>query len=446
MKKTKQLWRLLSLLTFLFVALVVENAAAQNWREGPTMRTLSNGMKIVIAPRDYNQVLAIHLFVEGGSAQDPDGKDGLTNLMQRVSLKGTASRSAEEIAEEIESAGGKINVTTSADYTEAYTVTTADDLSLALELLADITLHPSFAEEEIEKERAQVLSQISRREDDQFDYTYDEFIKALYAGHPYGHSVEGDPESVAGITREDILKCHRQRCQPNRMVLSVCGNVSVEQVGKAVEESFKDFPAPAARAAFHVRKTIRRQFKDIRIEKDCAQAFIIAGFPAVPYGHADYPALRVANAMLGEGMSSRLFRRLRDDQSLAYSVGSAVVARRLDGHIVMWIGTNPIMATRAKAGLLKEARELVEGASREEYQRAQNYVVGKHLIARQSNSAKARNLGICVIMGVGIDYDERLPGLIKNVPKDHALNALKKYLTSPVSVTLAPKEKQEGSY
>jgi predicted Zn-dependent peptidase len=442
MKRISQLRQRLLILTLFFAAGSAGNGAARNWGDRPTMQTLKNGMHLIVAPRDYNQVLAVHLFIEGGSAQDPAGKAGLINLMQRVSLKGTASRSAEQIAEAIESVGGRISVSTSADYTEAYTVTTVGDLSIALDLLADITLRPSFPEEEIEKERALVLSELARREDDQFDYTYDEFIKALYAGHPYGHSVEGDPESVGAIGRDAIVKCHLQRCLPKRMALSVCGNVGADKLARAVEKAFQGFPEPDARGVLHVSKSIRPHFKDIVLAKDCSQAFVIAGYPGVPYGHDDYPALRVANAMLGEGMSARLFRRLRDDQSLAYSVGSALVSRRLDGHLLMWIGTSPLMAGRAKAGLLEEARELAKGATREEYQRAQNYVIGKHLIARQSNSAKARNLGVCAIMGVGIDYDERLPGLIKNVPKDYALNALDKYLTSPVSVTLMPKEKK----
>jgi len=404
------------------------------------MLTLRNGMRLIVAARDWNRVLALNLFIEGGSAEDPQGLEGLANLAQNLLLKGTSLRSAEQIAREIESVGGQIDVSTSVDFAEAYTVTVVEDLPLALDLLADVVLRPTFLPEEIEKERALALSQIRRRQDDPFAFTYEEFLKALYEGHPYGHPVEGEEPSVKAIAAQDIGAFHARRCHPQRMVLAACGNVEPKALAQAVELAFAEFPAGQPSSRLQAYKRVRPKFESIELRKDCKQAFIIAGFPAVPYSHEDYPALRVANAILGEGMSARLFRRLRDERSLAYDVGSALVPRLYSGHLILWIGASPQMAETARLGLLAEARSLAQGLTNEEFDRAKQYLIGRHLIARQSNQAKAHYLGLCEVSGVGFGFDDRLPDLLRRVSKEQALSAFDRYVrASPISVALLPK-------
>lgn len=422
------------LAAFLFGGLAHSNAAAPD----SVMRILPNGLRLIVSPREYNKVLALNLFFEGGSAEDPIGKEGLANLTQRLLIKGADGKNAEEVAETIESVGGRIGVSTGSDLCEVYTISTVEDLDVALDLLADVALRPSFPNKEIERERELVLSGIRRRRDSQFGYTYAEFLRELYTNHPYGHLPDGEEVPLRTISRDQIVAYHNQRLRPERMVLSVCGDVEPDALAEKVERAFGRMPAAQPMTKFIVSREIKPRFAMKILKKECKQAFVVTGFPAIPIAHPDYPALRLAHAMLGEGMSARLFRRLRDEQSLAYDVGSRVEAKRMAGHLALWIGTSPENAEDARLQLLSEARYLTTEASDEESERARNYVLGKMLIGRQSNFAKSHSVGAHEAMGVGFMYEDALIQAIKQVTKSEALATLEKYLTSPISVTLLP--------
>lgn len=305
------------------------------------MTLLPNGMRLVAAPRSYNKVLSLNLFIEGGSAEDPPAKEGLTNLTQRLLLKGAAGKDAEELAETIESVGGHIGVATTNDYSEVSTVCTVEELDTALELLADVVLRPSFPDDEVERERQLVLSGIKRREDNPSGFTYLRFLREMYEGHPYAHPVEGEDLPVRTISREEIAAFHAQRLRPERMILAACGDVKTEDLAVKVQEAFEKIPTAMTAPRFIIGRQIKPHFVMQTLHKDVRQAFVVTGFPAIPLSDPDYPALRIAHAMLGEGMSSRLFRRLRDEQSMAYDVGSRVEARKVAGHLALWIGTSP---------------------------------------------------------------------------------------------------------
>jgi len=405
---------------------------------GSSMHVLPNRMRVIVTSRSHNKVLALNLFFNGGSGEDPEGKQGLANLTQRLLIKGAAGKNAEQIAETIESVGGRIGVSTSEDYCELFTVTTADELDVALGLLADVALHPTFPPAEIDRERQLVLSGIARRADSQFAYTYAEFLRQMYGNHPYGHPPDGEELPVRSISRQDILEYQAYRCQPEKLVLSVCGDVNADELVKKVQGLFQQFPAVPSEPRFIVAHALQPHFAKITLRKDCRQAFVIAGFPALPISDPAYPALRVANAMLGEGMSARLFRRLRDNQSLAYTVGSSVDARKLGGHMALWIGTNPVNAETARLALLDEAQHLVADATEDELQRAKQYITGKHLIARQSNHAKAHSAGVYEVLGMGYQFDDSFVGRIEAVTRPQAISALANIIKVPVSVTLLP--------
>lgn len=415
------------------------------WAEDPeppdsVMLVLPNGMRVVAAPRSYNKVLSLNLFIEGGAAEDPVGQEGLANLTQRLLIKGAAKMDAEDIAETIESVGGRISASTAADYCELFTVTTAEDLDLALDLLADAMLRPTFPDGEIERERELVISGIRRRRDSQFGYTYLEFLREMYAGHPYGHPIDGEELTVRTLSRDTIAQFHARRCRPERLILAACGDIDPKALAVKAAERFKDFPQSPRLPRMTVNKSMRPQFIQRELRKDCKQAFVVTGFPAVPLSHPDYAPLRLAHAMLGEGMSARLFRRLRDERSLAYEVGSRVDARALSGHLALWIGTSPGSAEEARLSLLSEARNLARDGTPAEFERARNYVLGKMLIARQSNYAKANSLGAFEAMGVGFQFEEKLVQAIEAVDRRQALATLQRYLTTPVSVVLLPEE------
>ncbi len=403
------------------------------------MHQLNNGMLVIFKPVTTNNILAMNCFISIGSLYENSRENGITNFVQEVILKGTQNRSAVEIARDMEAIGGLLGTDAAYDFAEVSTVTTADDLDTALDVMSDVLLHPTFPPEEVEKERQIILAHINLQEDNKFSYTYKNFKAVLYEGHPYAHPVEGTPKTVKAITRDALQEFHKRYWVPSNMILTVVGNVDEQELlGKLNAALGKKATLPPGKVM--TAKKYKQRYKSKNLKKKVEQGFIIVGYVTAPVNSSDYPALKVASAVLGEGMSSRLFLRLRDAQGLAYNVGCAMPTRRRHSHIFAWIGTNPDTIDTARDGLIKEFELLTkEVVTDDELDRAKNYLIGKFLIDHQTNLRQAWYLGWYQLMGVGYDFDKRYPELIRQVTKQDVLRVAKTYLTKPTVVVLRPR-------
>lgn len=403
------------------------------------MHRLDNGMLVIFKHVTTNNILAMNCFISIGSLYENSRENGMTNFVQEVILKGTKNRSAVEIARDMEAIGGLLGTDATYDFAEVSTVTTADDLDTALDVMSDILLHPTFPPEEVEKERQIILAHINLQEDDKFSYTYKNFKAVLYEGHPYAYPVEGTPKTVKAITRDALQEFHTRYWVPSNMILTVVGNVDEKKLLKKLNAALGKKPTPTPDKFLTSKKYITRH-KSATLKKKVEQGFIIAGYVTVSIDSSDYPALKVASAILGEGMSSRLFLRLRDAQGLAYNVGCAMPTRRRHSHIFAWIGTQPETIETARDNLIKEFQLLAkEPVSDDELERAKNYLIGKFLIDHQTNLRQAWYLGWYQLMGVGYDFDKRYPELIRQVTKQDVLRVTRTYFTKPTVVVLRPR-------
>jgi zinc protease len=404
-----------------------------------TMKYLDNGLRVLFKKNPNNNILAMNCFVDIGSLYEEESEHGITNFVQKVLTKGTHRRTAEQIAEEMESIGGVLAASAAEDYASVSTVTTVEDIDRALDIFTDVLFHPSFPMEEVEKERKNILAEMRLRDDSQFYFTYRHLKAVLYQGHPYAFPVEGDAETVQGITRDQLVGFHDKYWVPSNMILSVVGNLDEEVLMNKLRKYFAEkYQAPP------LKMTVRKEFKNRRqtvtLEKDVEQGFLAMGYVTVDVKHKDYPALKVLSAILGEGMSSRFFVHLRDQQGLAYVVGSAMPTRELQGHIFGYIGTKPETLENAREAMLKEFNLAQQQLTDEEVERAKRYIIGNYLIDHETNARQAYYLGWFEIIGAGWQFDQEYPKAIEKVTKQEVLDVARRYLSDPITVVLKPQK------
>jgi predicted Zn-dependent peptidase len=413
--------------------------AVASWAPGEMhAMQLQNGGRLIVKPNRSNKILAIHCFFRVGPYYERNEQAGITNFVCRTMLKGTRKRSALEIPETMEAIGGSIDASASADFAEVATISTVDDLDVALDVLSDVIVNPTFPPEEVEKERTAILAAIRQQEDSSFSYTYRNFLELVYSGHPYAKAVLGTSTTVQAIQRRQIVDFHRENFVANQMLIVIVGDVDPARIAKRIDRAFAGL-APGRPEQMSVSKRFRPRGRDKRLTKDIEQAFIIVGFVTVPATHEDYVPLKVASAVLGTGgsLSSRLFVRLRDRRGLAYAVGSAMPTRADKSHFFAYIGTGPGSVDAAREGLLGELRSLAtEPLPDDELERAKTHLVSQFRFAHQRNTNQAAHLGLYELVGLGAAYDEHYCDLVKQVTAEQVKAVAAKYFRRPATAVI----------
>jgi predicted Zn-dependent peptidase len=403
-----------------------------------TMHQLSNGLTVIHKRNRSNRIVGLSCVVLTGSVHEEAALSGVTNLCLNVMRKGTTSRTAHEIELRIDELGISLNDSAGEDFSSWSLVSTLDDWDAALDLLAEILLQPSFPPDEIENERKQVLAAIRRAEDDKFAFTYKSFKKVLYSGHPYSQPVEGIPETVSALTREQLVELHANWMMPSNMIVSVVGDLEESRVLRALEKRLGG-ACPLPRRRVLVGKEFLPRPASTELRRKIEQGFLCIGHVTAPVSSRDYPALRLTSTILGEGMSARLFTILRDRDGLAYAVGSMHRAQRRQGHLMAYIGTKPETVDRAREGILEQIDRLKrEPVSEEELTRARNYTVGRYLMAHQTNANQAYYLAYWQALGMGVDFDAAFPELLEKVTVRDIMKVANKYFIEPTVVVLRP--------
>ncbi|MBN1900710.1 insulinase family protein [Candidatus Sumerlaeota bacterium] len=402
------------------------------------MEVLENGMTLIHQRTRANQIVGVVCMARTGSAYESYDKNGLTNLVQSLLMKGTKRYTAPRIALALESQGISMDTDSSEDYASLSALATLDQLDMVLEFMSEILFHPSFPPDEIEKERKNIIAQINLQEDSKFELGFKNLRQLVFEGDPYSASPEGTPETLRNIAPSDIADFHRRYYQPSNMILSIAGDVPIGKLKKSLHRYFGKIKSAGAQIpSYH--KTIRVSSKNREIRKPLEQGFIMFGYLGIPMSHKDYPALRVACAILGEGMASRLFARLRDEQGLAYVVQSLYFNLQRHGAVIGYIGARPETLSESKSGMRKIFEELADHPpSPEELDRAKNYITGKFLVAHQTNLKKAFYPAWFELYGLGAGFDEKYPDLIRSVTIKDVRRVARKYFTNPGIVTLMP--------
>lgn len=402
---------------------------------------LASGLTVLVRENPSAPVVAVSLLVRAGGRWEDEENSGITNLLQQVMVKGTTSRSALEIAEAAEAMGGGIGASTDMDFAEIRGTALARHWRRLLQLIADVTLRPSFADEEIANERRVLLSRIRSRRDQPFPLAFDTLLGRLYGAHPYARPVMGRAEVLERLDRAALTAHHRRYYRPERMVLSVSGQVPAREVAADAVTLFAQalpgigdveggVPPPTAS---HDRLIMSRP---------AAQAQVVVGFLAPALAHPDYAAVKVLSTALGGGMASRLFTELRDKQGLAYSTGALYPSRVGQSFFVTYIGTAPASASRTEEGMTQEIERIRrERLSAEELARAKAYLLGQFALDRRTNARLAWYQAFFESTGLGYGFADAYTRAVEAVSAEDVQRVANAYLASPTIVRLEPPPK-----
>ena len=405
----------------------------------PTRVVLPNGLAVVVRENPAAPVVALTLLVPGGSVQEPPALNGVTALLGRTLVKGTRHRDALALARAAEDSGGALGTATDQEYAEVRAHGLARHWGRLLALIHEVATEASLPPDHVERERAALLAQLRSQEDEPFQVAGHLLGRALHGEQGYGLPTAGTPETVQALRREDLLARYASFV-PDRMVLAVSGDVVAEEVVAAAADRFGRTPAAGLDGPGSLIPDggVSRRLRE---DRPTQQVQVLFGYRAPAISAEDHVALKVLNSALGGGMSSRLFRVLRDERGLAYAVGSVYPTRRHRSRLVVHIGTAPSSAAASEAGLAEVVQGLRESPlPEEELRRARTSLAGGFTLDVRTNARQSLYLALFEMMGVGPDYLDRYPDLVEAVEAGDAQGAARRHLTDPAVVTVGPPE------
>ncbi len=298
------------------------------------VRTLPNGLQVVVVMHHEQPVVSVRLVVRAGCAQDPDGRPGLANLVASLLDQGTTARSAQEIAQSIDSIGGELETAAGTDLTSAGVTVMKDSFDVGLDLLSDVVRQPAFAPEELERQRQQIRSSLRVSQEDPTYLATVVFERLVYGFHPYAFPGTGTLDSIERITRDDIIDFHRRYYAPNNSLLAIVGDVTAGEAFERARQVFGSWArsevpvVPVAEPPAPTRRVV------IIDKPDAVQTVIRVGHLGIPRKTRDFVAADLAVKILGGEGSNRLQRVLRTERGLTYGASADLDAYRQSGDIV----------------------------------------------------------------------------------------------------------------
>jgi len=353
---------------------------------------LDNGLTLLTETMPQVRSVTIGVWLRRGSRNEPAKLNGISHFIEHLVFKGTENRTAREIALSMDSVGGQIDAFTSKEYTCFYAKVLDQHIEEAVDLLADIVQRPLFDPEELERERQVVLEEIRMVEDSPDDLIYDLFASEFYPRQTLGRPVQGTAETVAGMSRRQLLGFFRRSYRPEHMLVAAAGNLRHAKLAKLVRQGFEGL-RPGGRAERKPARPRPRCATVTKAKNELAQLHLLLGLPAFRENLAERYALHTLNTILGGTMSSRLFQRIREERGLAYSVYSALNGFRDTGHMVIYAATHPSSAADVIRLATDELRNLRDhGPTDAELEVAREHLKGSLMLALEQTSSRMSNL------------------------------------------------------
>ncbi len=380
--------------------------------------TLPNGLRVLCEQLPHLRSVSMGVWVKAGSILEREHENGLSHLIEHMAFKGTGRRSAKQIAQEMDAVGGYLNAATSKLCTCYYVKVIDENLPLAADILSDIVRFPAIDPKELDKERNVVLEEISMTDDSPEDVAYDLIASAMFGKQPLGQTILGPRELIASYTREDILAFRARHYSPMNTCVAIAGNFDLNQVKDLMAQRFGDWTGGAGEI-FPVNAVNQRP-QTLTADKDTEQAHICLGYRGKPLGDADAYPMAVFNSILGGGMSSRLFQRIREESAMAYSVYSAPSAYPHCGDFTIYAAVSPRNVKAVLAQIDEETSLLVrEGATQEEFNMAKAQLKGGFILGQESAYNRMNSMGSnMALMNRVITTDETIRRIEAVTPED----------------------------
>ncbi len=349
---------------------------------------LSNGLTVVTDPMANLESAALGVWVSTGSRNELPPEMGISHMLEHMAFKGTASRSARQIAEEIESVGGYLNAYTGREQTAFHARVLKNDVALALDIIADILAHPSFAVEELERERQVVLQEMGQARDTPDDIVFDHLQGVIYQDQPLGWPILGEEATVMAFTPEALRGYAGRRYRAGAMTLVSSGAVSHRAILAMAEEKFAAIPIGGEQPA----QPARYVGGEIRMEQDLEQAHITYAFPGVAANDPDFFAAQLHAMVLGGGMSSRLFQEAREKRGLCYSIYAFTNNFQETGFTGIYAGTGEAEAGELSQVIAGEMEAMTAAIGEAELARAKAQLKSGLLMGLERPSTRAEQI------------------------------------------------------
>lgn len=351
---------------------------------------LDNGLVILTERMPAMRSVSIGVWIQVGSRDEERGQAGISHFIEHMAFKGTEKRSAEEIAAAIDSVGGTLDAFTSREYTCFSSKVLGEHLPLAVDLLADLLLHARLYPSDIEKEREVILQEIKMVEDAPDDQIHDLFAQTIWADHPLGRPILGWRETLRQIGRDEIVQHLDRYYRPDRVIISAAGDLDHDALVDLVAAAFGGWGG-RAHAEFTAPPVSR--LTAVNEDRDLSQVHLCLGVNGLATAHRDRYTLSILNAILGGGMSSRLFQEIREKRGLVYSIYSYGASYRDGGLLVIYAGTS--------SDHYQEVVDLIQGELRKirdepvrpaDLRRAKEQLKGNLLLGLESTNSRMTRL------------------------------------------------------
>ncbi len=352
---------------------------------------LSSGVPVLMEPSSNLRSASIGFWVRAGSTDEPKSIMGISHLIEHLLFKGTKKRGAKEISDRFESLGAEVNAFTSKEHTCYYARVMDENLLEVIDLFSEMLHEPAFRPEDIASEKEVVLEEIHHYEDAPDELIHDIFAETLWDGHPYGQSILGSKETVSSLGKEDIEGYFREHYSFEKALITVAGSFNQKKLPSSLDDRFK---LSAARPKAIITPKLKVDGGLKVVEKDTEQAHICLGFEGLKGGDSDRFALNILDGILGGGMSSRLFQKIREERGLAYAVYSYHSFYKSSGSFVVYVGTRPSNLNEVVSLIDDEIASILKcGVDDQELQRVKSQMKGRLVLSMESTSSRMSSLG-----------------------------------------------------
>jgi zinc protease len=410
----------------------VRPAAVPITPESVVRRPFGAGAVALIRETRANPSVAIRGYADAGALHDPPGREGLALFTASMLTRGSAAYTSQGLGLALDSLGASLSVRADVEGAAFAIRCLSEDVTRLIDLLAEVLVRPTFPQDEVEKQRARIVTGIREARHDTRATADKAFRAAAYpAAHPHHRTPEGEEETVAAITRDDLVAFHRTWYRPERTAIAVVGDVAAPRILEHLEAALRGWtgaapPGPPAAPPAGPAPSVQRRALAIPGK---TQADIVLGVPGFSRTSPDYYAGMMADLILGRlGLMGRLGAAVRDEEGLAYYVYSHAEAGLLPGPWAVRAGVNPRNVERAIQGIVRE----IEGLQREpvrggELSDAQEYLTGSLAVRLETDAGIAQALLEIELFDLGLDYLLRYPGLIRTVTPDEIGAAARRY-------------------
>lgn len=411
----------------------------------PRRFELPHGATLLVKENHHAPTVAIGAYFRGGRVDESQNRAGLTRMMQRVLVKETQNRSAEQMAAELEARGASIGRVSTDDYFAFSTGGLSENVPIFMDILFDVLVHPKFSAEQLEKERELQLAAVARIEDSPAALANHFLREALYQEHPYGHGELGILPVIQSASAQRLQRHYEETVRPEAMVLCVVGNVESEAVFEIATRYLADWqPAgedlPPNASRFYSKERLETPpalFVDrvAEVNKDRAQSTLIVAYRTVPHGHPDSYPLEVLASVTG-GLGGTFFEEIRGKRGLAYQVSTYDVPKALDGYFATFVACTPdsIDVVRELVGTLS-ADLAANPPDLKSLTRAQAYLVGSSTIADQRNAPQLAQLAELELLGSDLQEMTLYPEHIRAVTREDLARVASAYFLSRPTAT-----------